>query len=85
MQARVREVSKRLGDETQASNLYSKVIDADLGWEREKGKKGTQWMVIDAGKKRDAVPEEMWSHIEPFVNGGGWEGPVGRLWSDRMV
>jgi hypothetical protein len=35
-------------------------------------------MVIDAGKERDVVSEGMWSHVEPFVKGGGLEGPVGR-------
>jgi dTMP kinase len=92
MQARVREAFKRLGDETQASSLAvdsrvrvdatgegnSKAIDAVE-------ERGTQWIVIDAGKERDVVSEEMWSHVEPFVNNGGLEGPVGRLWSDRMV
>jgi dTMP kinase len=88
MQARVREAFKRLGDETtQASSLAvdsrvrvdatgkgnSKAIDAAE-------ESGTQWMVIDAGKERDVVSEEMWSHVEPFVKNGGLEGPVGRLW-----
>jgi dTMP kinase len=76
MQARVREVFGRLGDETsQASNRAG---------ERER-EKGTQWMIIDAGKERDAVSEEMWSHVEPLVKNGGLEGPVGRLWSDRVL
>jgi dTMP kinase len=64
MQARVREAVKRSGDETQASSLASNSTvpeadsDANTAGRRER-EKGTQWMVIDAGKERDVVSEEM--------------------------
>ncbi|KAJ2915311.1 hypothetical protein MD484_g5114, partial [Candolleomyces efflorescens] len=67
MQIRVREAFKRLGDEmTRVSSE----------------KQETNWFVIDAGKEREVVSEEMWKHVKPLVKGGGLEGPVGRLWSD---
>ena len=76
MQARVRQAFKRLGDETQSSSASSHP--------KATGDKGTQWLVIDAGKERDAVSEEMWSHVESLVKGGLTE-PIGKLWNDRIL
>jgi dTMP kinase len=87
MQARVREAFKRLRDETQASSsaVDSRVrVDTTCEGKRER-EKGIRWLVIDAGKEMDVVSREMWGHVEPLVKNGGLEGPVGRLWSDRMV
>jgi hypothetical protein len=44
------------------------------GREREKG---THWLVIDAGKERDVVLQEVWSHVKPLVKNGVWRYRLG--------
>jgi dTMP kinase len=97
MQVRVREAFRRLGDEMQASRLGDDTRAPRLGDDTQTSSSSsslassdannpdTKWMVIDAGKERDIVSEEIWKHVEPLVSGGGLEAPVGRLWSGRMV
>lgn len=48
------------GVDTTVREGDSEATGADTGAVgREKGEKGTQWFVIDAGKERDLVSDEM--------------------------
>ncbi|KAJ2937084.1 hypothetical protein H1R20_g8, partial [Candolleomyces eurysporus] len=72
MQARVRQAFKQLGDETRTSSPTGVTAS------------GKQWLVVDAGKERDVVSAEMWSHVEPLVK-SGLTSPIGKLWNDKIL
>jgi dTMP kinase len=73
MQARVRQVFQHLGEETSSEKPQS-----------ERLAPGTKWTVIDAGKERDAVAENMWASVQSLVRGGLTQ-PVGKLWQSRVL
>ncbi|KAF6758774.1 P-loop containing nucleoside triphosphate hydrolase protein [Ephemerocybe angulata] len=50
----------------------------------EEAEEGSLWVVVDAGRERDVVAEEMWGSVEALVQ-GGLTAPVGRLWKDRIL
>lgn len=37
------------------------------------------WVTIDAGRDREAVAHDLWTHVEPFAH--GTDLPIGRLWT----
>ena len=63
MQVRVREQYRRISEEMGAGDAPGK----------------TKWVVIDAGREREAVHEEVWNLVSPLVK-NGIEGPLRRLW-----
>lgn len=72
MQTRVREVYRRMREETMA-----------VGSNRESENR-PQWVEIDAGRSVEDVGKEIWIHVEPFVQPSGISKPIGRLWMDRL-
>ncbi|KAG7088606.1 hypothetical protein E1B28_012580 [Marasmius oreades] len=68
MQRRVREVFRRLGEET--------------GGGGGSGGTTTRWEVIDAGRDQETVSMEIWRRVENLV-ANGLEEDVDRLWKDR--
>jgi len=47
------------------------------------GKESGRWVVVDAGKQREAVRDDIWEHVEPLK--GGVDGPVKRLWEVHLL
>lgn len=43
---------------------------------------GGKWVVIDAGRDREAVTKDIWSHVKPLLE--GIDSSVQRLWIDRL-
>lgn len=43
---------------------------------------GVRWVVVDAGKQKEEVAEEVWGLVEPLAR--GTEGPLRRLWTDKL-
>ncbi|KAF9529641.1 thymidylate kinase-domain-containing protein [Crepidotus variabilis] len=64
MQFRVRKLFQRIG--------------GDVIAEKRDGKVNTTWEIVDAGRERDIVGAELWSLVQPLVN--GVESQLARLW-----
>lgn len=41
-----------------------------------------KWVVVDAGRDREVVTEDLWRLIEPLVK--GVEGEISQLWEDKL-
>ncbi|KAF9451186.1 P-loop containing nucleoside triphosphate hydrolase protein [Macrolepiota fuliginosa MF-IS2] len=67
MQKRVREVFYRLGTEMASEN----------GVDEKK-----RWVVVDAGREREAVAAELWQLLEPLI--AGVDGEIKRLWENKF-
>jgi len=68
MQKRVREVFHRLGEEM--------VLSEDGGDVKKK------WVVVDAGRDREVVAEDLWKLVEPLLK--GIDSEMSRLWEDKL-
>jgi len=66
MQLRVRKFFHQIGSE---------VIE-----KRERTNEGTRWVLIDAGRTRDEVTEDVWKLVEPLVKEGVHGAPL-KLWT----
>jgi len=71
MQKRVREVFNRLGEEMGASSSLE-----------EDGSDVKKWVVVDAGRDREVVAEDLWRLVEPLIK--GVDGEISRLWEDKL-
>ncbi|KAJ3575559.1 hypothetical protein NP233_g1013 [Leucocoprinus birnbaumii] len=71
MQKRVREVFQRLGAEMSASGN-------DINDDGTK-----KWVVVDAGRERETVADELWHLVEPLTK--GIDGDIGKLWEDKLI
>ncbi|KAI0031444.1 thymidylate kinase [Vararia minispora EC-137] len=45
-------------------------------------KMGETWKVVDAGKERDVVSEDVWAAVAPLVTPSKLETVIGRLWQE---
>ena len=70
MQKRVREMFYRLKEET-----ASPEDDVD-------GNLVGRWIVVDAGRERKTIAQELWQLVEPLTK--GIDGDVARLWEDKL-
>ncbi|ESK89941.1 thymidylate kinase [Moniliophthora roreri MCA 2997] len=43
---------------------------------------GRNWQVIDAGNDRDKVAADIWTHVEPLLN--GTDASISHLWTDKI-
>ncbi len=67
--------------ETEEMQLRVRNVFHRIGEElSERGGEGVRWVLIDAGKGRDEVSEEVWNLVEPFINRSN-HGPLQKLWS----
>ena len=66
MQLRVRKFFHQIGNE---------IIE-----KRDLTKEGTRWVLIDAGRTRDEVAEDVWGFVEPLVK-EGIHGAKQKLWT----
>lgn len=72
MQRRVRKIFGRIGAEMNPSG----------GSEGGSGET-SRWATVDAGRERELVAEDIWRLIEPLIP--GVEGPIERLWADKLT
>ena len=70
MQKRVREMFYRLKEE-----MASPEDDVD-------GNPVGRWIVVDAGRERETIAQELWQLVEPLTE--GIDGDVARLWEDKL-
>jgi len=70
MQKRVREMFYRLKEE-----MASPEDDVD-------GNLVGRWIVVDAGRERETIAQELWQLVEPLTK--GIDGDVARLWEDKL-
>jgi dTMP kinase len=47
------------------------------------GKESGRWVVVDAGKQKEDVHEDIWGHVEPLK--GGVDSPMKRLWEEHLL
>jgi dTMP kinase len=66
MQLRVRKFFHRIGTE--------------MVEKRGETEECTRWVVIDAGRERDEIEQDIWKVVEPLVK-ESLHGPVDRLWT----
>jgi dTMP kinase len=71
LQRRVREVFRRIAGEFQTS---SKGLESSV----------VQWCKIDAGCSKQDVSYDIWTAVQPLVENGGIDRPIGRLWEDVL-
>jgi dTMP kinase len=65
MQKRVRKIFQRIGEE--------EIVSGDKDF-------NSRWVIVDAGRDRDAVAKDVWMLVENLVT-KGVKGPVQKLWS----
>ncbi|KAH6874850.1 thymidylate kinase-domain-containing protein [Coprinopsis sp. MPI-PUGE-AT-0042] len=70
MQKRVREVFGRIGGEMKGTPASSVATK-------------TAWHVVDAGRDVDTVAADLWAQVYSLVS-SGVDGPIGRLWTDKL-
>lgn len=46
------------------------------------GNPGGRWIVVDAGREREIIAQELWQLVEPLTK--GVDGDVARLWEDKL-
>ncbi|KAJ8516882.1 hypothetical protein ONZ45_g5869 [Pleurotus djamor] len=73
MQKKVRKVFARIGTE-----LNNEGIEG----EGRNGEPYRKWVIVDAGRDKDAVSEEVWGLVRPFIS--GVDKPIQRLWKDVL-
>ncbi|KAL9713857.1 Thymidylate kinase [Leucoagaricus gongylophorus] len=69
-QKRVREMFHRLGAEMTSSQ-------DDVNSNRD-----NRWIVVDAGREREKIAQELWQLVEPLTK--GLDGDIARLWEDKL-
>lgn len=41
-----------------------------------------RWIVVDAGREREKIAQELWQLVEPLTK--GLDGDIARLWEDKL-
>ncbi|KAH6916426.1 P-loop containing nucleoside triphosphate hydrolase protein [Coprinopsis sp. MPI-PUGE-AT-0042] len=80
MQKRVREVFGRIGGEINnggAGGALAAESAVSAG-------ATTAWHVVDAGRDVETVAADLWAHVQLLVS-SGVDGPIGRLWTDKLL
>ncbi|TFK25153.1 hypothetical protein FA15DRAFT_655393 [Coprinopsis marcescibilis] len=88
MQARVRKLFERIGEETSSSSLNPSPSSSSSPTAAERlpqdGRNTLDWVIVDAGKDVESVSAELWDAVYPLAR-DGTNHPIGKLWAHHFA